>query len=936
MKSLSIKKIMSIFFLFLTSIMFPAYAWKPAMHVYLSEQALNDASDGSVAVDISVDYWAGKHNQNPPSAYEVDPQILMALKNHPAHFRAGAIGPDAYPDMLTGQSIIHPLDTNRATHTFHQGSDAWLNMLWEKAKNIARQGDLRPLAFVFGFLTHAAGDMYAHTFVNYYAGGPFELGENAVTHIIVEGYVGLRSPNPTFELSIDGIEDFIYHNMIDTTTHPRTHITSLYEAKSGSLINPSLPWFFSTLRSELQRYIEDWRALPSGPEKWSQSVTTIPYSKAWIKDIDRGLRRLPKVSTDVAVSLMFNQAGGANIHKATQILDDYFDSYVISMLGVPDIIADLHRFREKIMERIEHLIPDPFAALERRILDWLVENATGNTRSEWESYFSDPQTHMTTWPKLASQGFCGSGSVTACKDEIDNRMGIGTNDFFNWREFPAAFNTVIMIKLAMLSTFGRKKILTDLGFPQDKTLRYFTPTGGVKDIKNAMIGFIKSLDHSTQWNMHPQQMVMHFDCYAYQKIFLNQKGDDVNKPYSYQSGGSSYVCQDVQSVEFLSADRQDPTYCNDEILGKITLNRPAGAHGAIVELKSKGPIIVPRTTYVKPGDISRVKTFHLRPVGQNQQFVLHANRESTHAEQWIARPAGISLPTIKVRRFAGWESIKDKETVLGGSMSRIIASLNCKSYVANRMVKLELCPASDPMTCESTKIAPFDVWETKLPYVEEDSDYLLRSTYNGKSVEKQFTLLASRVNSITLNPSSAINGLRASATKATIELFSPAKGDEEIKLSSVLPLSSEPLIIVPSGKRVINFNVSAKASNLQASCDISTGWLEAISKLDYQKYGPGVTERERYAEFLGYGSSIGPECYGLLEPIVSNVGDVITGQSLPTLEDIPTEDPDWGSINGSFPPFVRKLLGKLAKQKQAIIQQQRENLRLKKALEKKL
>lgn len=99
-------------------------------------------------------------------------------------------------DILTyGQSVIHPEETGR-----------WVRHIYQKAW--AAQSDTRYtatqrsqiLAFAYGYLTHAAGDMWAHTLINEYAEGVFpavfealsdtEKLEIALRHIIMEGYIG--------------------------------------------------------------------------------------------------------------------------------------------------------------------------------------------------------------------------------------------------------------------------------------------------------------------------------------------------------------------------------------------------------------------------------------------------------------------------------------------------------------------------------------------------------------------------------------------------------------------------------------------------------------------------------------------------------------------------------------------------------------------------
>ena len=61
------------------------------------------------------------------------------------------------------------------------------------------------LAFAYGYLTHAAGDVWAHTIVNEYADGVFpgvaEIANNStksdisIRHLVVEGYFAAKTPH---------------------------------------------------------------------------------------------------------------------------------------------------------------------------------------------------------------------------------------------------------------------------------------------------------------------------------------------------------------------------------------------------------------------------------------------------------------------------------------------------------------------------------------------------------------------------------------------------------------------------------------------------------------------------------------------------------------------------------------------------------------------
>lgn len=180
------------------------FAWKPTTHVYLAERALEDALDNGMVTIERLDPATGKVT-GVIGEYAVDAAVLAALKSNPDQYRAGILGPDAYPDVLTGQQVIHP-------PTNPDGTNRWLEYLWSNS-----DGSPAIKAFVTGYLTHAAGDMYGHTFINNFTGGAFtfEPPDNAKKHILLESYIGKRVSDPTFSASITGVEDFIYEKMVD-------------------------------------------------------------------------------------------------------------------------------------------------------------------------------------------------------------------------------------------------------------------------------------------------------------------------------------------------------------------------------------------------------------------------------------------------------------------------------------------------------------------------------------------------------------------------------------------------------------------------------------------------------------------------------------------------------------------------------------------------
>jgi len=162
----------------------PAKAFKPYTHTKIGDQAYEDVvADGKVTID-GVDY-------------SVPTEVYEALRDYPQFYRGGTIGPDGFPDIVYGQGVIHPATTGEWMRYVYD--QAWAAQTNTTAYPTLAEGR-QILAFAYGYLTHAAGDMWAHTFVNEFAEGVFPaVGEVltevdkaaiALRHIIVEGYLG--------------------------------------------------------------------------------------------------------------------------------------------------------------------------------------------------------------------------------------------------------------------------------------------------------------------------------------------------------------------------------------------------------------------------------------------------------------------------------------------------------------------------------------------------------------------------------------------------------------------------------------------------------------------------------------------------------------------------------------------------------------------------
>ena len=237
-----------------------AVGWKPYVHIEIAQDVRNDLlEDGKITI-VGNDY-------------DVHPRILEALKKYPAFYYAGAVGPDGFPELVMGQSVLHPESTG-----------IWvghvLDMAW-KAQTDAKYSEtekLQILAWAYGFPTHVAGDVWCHTLTNEFTGGPWpDFGDilnpsepkylaSVIKHLLIEGYIGDATPGfdgnedrtqlPTGDVSDDAtparelgaVSEFIYDALIyNLPDLPGRQIELKFTIDSA---DPDLPGYLADLASE--------------------------------------------------------------------------------------------------------------------------------------------------------------------------------------------------------------------------------------------------------------------------------------------------------------------------------------------------------------------------------------------------------------------------------------------------------------------------------------------------------------------------------------------------------------------------------------------------------------------------------------------------------------------------------------------------------------
>jgi hypothetical protein len=489
----------------------PALAFKPYTHNATGDAAWADATDdGLVTV-------AGR-------SYPVDPRVRAALVAHKSAYNAGVIGPDAYPDLVMGQGVIHPTDSGR-----------WLRFLLERAwaaqSDPAYTDDEKGsiLAWSYGFLTHAAGDMWAHTLINSFTGGTFpDVGpnlltnpadlSNAVKHVLVEGYIADATAG------YDGSVEFrkpVGADVSDDNT-PATALTGppnrfVYQTfvqrgngaptdERGKLLD-----FFYGLRGKLQA---DFDSRPGEPGDISVNGAIKAYESAWIGDIDAGLQDWGELGTAIAKGAFDAQTRRdqqnedcafrgedstdpdslrGQCEDAIGLLgtvmdatEDFQNEHLISMLGFPDVTGTLRELIDTFADQIRDLLGPlaipvlaPLNEIKQQINQMIedqLEERFGIDIDQIKEFLKSPSTKLDLTSTTIDTP---AGPVTVGlfqpgdRDRLDSLLGItgaprlpsGRLDdtvAFNPDQFAAYKNTVTTAKLLLLPGPELNQALTDL------------------------------------------------------------------------------------------------------------------------------------------------------------------------------------------------------------------------------------------------------------------------------------------------------------------------------------------------------------------------------------------------------------------------------------------------------------------------------------------
>lgn len=439
--------------------------WKINTHLFAANLALDDALDGTV-------------NIPPFGEFPVAAAARSALNAYPATYRAGVLAPDLFPEMYTGGWSIH----SDLLATEGWIADNWMRHVWSRAWSWPDQEQRdRVMAFAYGFLTHAAGDMFAHTYVSRKSDGAWVSGPDfpkphstAKKHVVLEGYIGSRTPET--DVTMDVWPRFVAEVLIKDPD-VRRHTRNLKHYQTWLKIYDWLGPQIQKAKNQMNNNIRD-----DAPYWMKCAANPVPCAKkeqmeSWRLDIDRGLRALVDSSQTLGEKLMDGEATegvGAMTGWASEWVPKMFGAHAIG-----EGSAAMSEFMAWASEPFEDLSEDIRAEVMR-----FLAQAFPYYYELYES-LQDPAYWMDR-----------VGFPAGTKEQVAQDMGLepGSEGDLNWRKFEPLYNSVILSKLALLDGDGLNELVRRAGV-SGKVTELFKPGAET----NIMLGVVRSMTQSYQW-----------------------------------------------------------------------------------------------------------------------------------------------------------------------------------------------------------------------------------------------------------------------------------------------------------------------------------------------------------------------------------------------------------------------------------------------------
>lgn len=374
------------------------------------------------------------------SLYNIRPEFKTPLlvESYAPYMRAGAVGPDAFPSLLTGQTQIHTY------------MDKWLAYLDHRLHKVNPNASQVPLnAFYMGYLSHVCADMWTHDWVNFYAGGPvpshFSTGanpagiKNMLIHYLIEDFMDRSVSNVKSAMRLDikvPVSDMV-DLMINTK---RTPVLADNERLGNADIQCA-----DFLDDDFARFY--WMT-----EQYLGAVIANPvssYLKAWHADVKNGLQDMV-TAHERAITRHLSQ--GEDMFSALfGELQAWGRRNILSMYGGPDILVKLPsdirnalRIRIPFLDELKQKIKD-------NVRDYICQKLFGMTYSQ-----------LTVEMKM--DALRNLVNDTVVYNKIMNECGgIPRFDQITDASNPIVLNSITFTKIAFLPVIEQRRLARSCG-----------------------------------------------------------------------------------------------------------------------------------------------------------------------------------------------------------------------------------------------------------------------------------------------------------------------------------------------------------------------------------------------------------------------------------------------------------------------------------------
>ncbi len=314
---------------------------KSKTHIYMANLVMKELKENGTVTIKEV------------GTFQVPEDIKKAILSAPCAFRAGSVGPDFYPDMLIGQTIIHPSDSGK-----------WLEIMEEELRKVSRDSAEwnEAYAFYLGYMFHYAGDMWGHYYVNAWSKGSFpevkdmikdsEKAKIAIRHILVETYIDSKIPKSE-SMEVRAPIPFLYRCF-----------TSPKALKNYGENDTNVLKYLLTYRDEVHQKAADTTI---------RTMDIFNYFASWEEQLDTAIMEWFKLWDEIARDMLMEDGG---LEKAKSNIEKWIKDYAIKATAIPEWVIEIAKAMKIVKVTIE-MILEPLKQMIIKVLEKILYAVTG-------------------------------------------------------------------------------------------------------------------------------------------------------------------------------------------------------------------------------------------------------------------------------------------------------------------------------------------------------------------------------------------------------------------------------------------------------------------------------------------------------------------------------------------------------------------------------